>query len=72
MNIEYGSCYKNVKEAAYNSVSTAMRRYASNMEDDCSYALHRMKPFCCIKSIKILIVFIDIYSFLWYYIKRRK
>ena len=42
MNIEYGSCYKNVKEAAYNSVSTAMRRYASNMEDDCSYALHRM------------------------------
>lgn len=42
MNLEYGSCYKNVKEAAYNSVSTAMRRYASNMEDDCSYALHRM------------------------------
>ena len=40
--VEYGSCYKNVKEAAYNSVSTAMRRYVSNMEDDCSYALHRM------------------------------
>lgn len=27
MTLEYGSCYKNVKEAAYKSVSTAMRRY---------------------------------------------
>ena len=30
------------KEAAYKSVSTAMRRYASEMEDSCSYALQRM------------------------------
>ena len=42
MILEYGSCYKNVKEAAYKSVSTAMRRYASEMEDSCSYLLYRL------------------------------